>query len=287
MNHAMWHKPATQANVASLRDRGVSVLGPASGPQACGETGPGRMLEPAELVGALGGIFETGTFDGLRVLVTAGPTWEAIDPVRGLTNRSSGKMGYAVATAAMEAGARVTLVSGPTALPDPERLRTERVTSAQQMLEAVLAHIEDTDIFIAVAAVADYRPAQPAPRKIKKDAERPVLDLVRNPDILATVCERHPDVYAVGFAAETDDLEAQARAKLETKGADLIAANRVGVPGTGFESDENGLTLVDRDGITPVPVMHKWRLARVLVAEIARRYHAKSTATGSRFAHRG
>jgi phosphopantothenoylcysteine decarboxylase/phosphopantothenate--cysteine ligase len=286
MNQAMWQKPATQANIQSLLDRGVTLLGPASGVQACGETGPGRMLEPPDLAAALGALFETGEMDGLRVLVTAGPTWEAIDPVRGLTNRSSGRMGYAVATAAMEAGARVTLISGPTSLPDPDRLDTVRVGSAREMLNAVLARMEHTDVFVAVAAVADYRPAEESPGKIKKGAERITLELVRNPDILATVCAEHPNVYTVGFAAETDDLEIHARAKLTAKGADLIAANRVGLPGVGFEADDNGLWLVDRDGAVTLPIMPKSRLARMLVAEIARRYHAKGSAESSRFAHR-
>ncbi|BAU49060.1 phosphopantothenoylcysteine decarboxylase [Sulfurifustis variabilis] len=286
MNQQMWQNPATQSNLARLRERGVRVFGPASGSQACGEVGPGRMLEPAELVGLAAEIFATGELDGVRVLVTGGPTWEAIDPVRGLTNRSSGKMGYAVAAAAAEAGARAVLVSGPTTLPDPDRVRTVRVVSAREMHDAVMAEIDAADIFVGVAAVADYRPVESAPRKIKKEAERLTLDLVRNPDILADVAKRRPDIYAVGFAAETEDLEARARAKLEAKGLDLVAANLVGRPGSGFEADTNTLLLVDRRGTTELAQAHKTALARILIHEIAQRYHAQGRAQDSRHAHR-
>lgn len=286
MNQQMWQNPATQANLARLRERGVRVFGPGSGSQACGEVGPGRMLEPVEIARLAAELFETGELDGVRVLVTAGPTWEAIDPVRVITNRSSGKMGYAVATAAVEAGARVILVSGPTALPDPERVRTVRVTSARQMYDAVVSEIDATDIFIGVAAVADYRPIETTPRKIKKEAERLTLELVRNPDILADVARRRPGVYTVGFAAETEELEARARAKREAKGLDLVAANLVGQPGSGFEADANALLLVDRSGTTELPQAPKTALARTLIHEIAQRYHAQGRAQDSRQAHR-
>lgn len=286
MNQQMWSNPATQANLVTLRRRNVQVFGPGSGEQACGEVGPGRMLEPVELVALTAALFDTGELDGLKVVVTAGPTWEAVDAVRGLTNRSSGKMGYAVAAAAAEAGASVTLISGPTTLTDPERVTTLRVTSAQEMHDTVMTHIAGAHIFIAAAAVADYRPARPAATKIKKDAERLTLELVRNPDILASVASLPQPPFTVGFAAETEDLEEHARAKLEAKGLDLIAANLVGVPGRGFEADENSLLLVDRAGREELPLATKPQLARQLIHHIARRYHAKRRAQDSRQAHR-
>jgi phosphopantothenoylcysteine decarboxylase/phosphopantothenate--cysteine ligase len=192
MNQQMWNNSATQANLATLKKNGIRIFGPAEGSQACGEVGPGRMLEPAELVTLMADLFTAGELDGLRVVVTAGPTWEAIDPVRGLTNRSSGKMGYAVAQAAMEAGANVTLISGPTALPDPERVHTVRVESAQEMHDAVHAQIADADIFIGVAAVADYRPARTVGEKIKKTEAKMTFELERTPDILASVAALKP-----------------------------------------------------------------------------------------------
>lgn len=287
MNQAMWGHRATQANLERLVRQDVAVWGPAEGDQACGETGPGRMLEPGELVARAAALFETGLLDGLTVVVTAGPTWEALDPVRGLTNRSSGKMGYAVATAAMEAGARVRLISGPTALPDPERVETIRVASARQMYDAVHARIRDAQIFIGVAAVADYRPAQVAPQKIKKTGAPITLELVPNPDILASVAALRPPPFTVGFAAETDDLERHARAKLEAKGLDLIAANPVGGREGGFESDTNRLTLLDRAGqVVRLPRQSKARLARCLIQEIAQRYHAKHRTEDTGRAHR-
>ena len=277
MNQQMWSNTATQVNLATLRKNGVRTFGPAEGSQACGEVGPGRMLEPAELVVLVSNLFTAGELDGLSVVVTAGPTWEAIDPVRGLTNRSSGKMGYAVAQAAMEAGANVTLISGPTALPDPERVRTLRVESAQEMHDAVHAHIADADIFVGVAAVADYRPTQAAEDKIKKSQEKMTLELVRTPDILASVAALKPAPFTVGFAAETENLEQHARQKLGTKKLDLVAANRVG-PGLGFEADENALLLVEHGGVTELPVQPKDKLARALIRHIAARYRAKHTA---------
>jgi phosphopantothenoylcysteine decarboxylase/phosphopantothenate--cysteine ligase len=282
MNQQMWANPATQANLATLRARGVRVFGPAEGSQACGEVGPGRMLEPAELTTLTAALFETGELDGLTVVVTAGPTWEALDPVRGLTNRSSGKMGYAVSEAAAAAGAHVILVSGPTALPDPERVTTVRVMSAQEMHDAVHRHIRGADIFIGVAAVADYRPAEAAAQKIKKQADTLTLTLVRNPDILASVAALKPAPFTVGFAAETENLEANARAKLEAKHLDLVAANRVGIEGSGFETEENTLLLVDRAGTTELPRAAKSQLARALVREIARRLKSRNTRAQAR-----
>ena len=273
MNRQMWDNAATRANLATVANNGVRIFGPGEGSQACGEVGPGRMLEAAELVTLTGGLFATGALDGLTVLVTAGPTWEAIDPVRGLTNRSSGRMGYAVAQAAAEAGARVVLVSGPTALADPERVHTIRVTSAQEMHDAVHARVGSADIFIGVAAVADYRPAQVVDKKIKKDEAKITLDLVRNPDILASVAALRPAPLTVGFAAETEDVEQRARRKLESKKLDLVAANRVGA-GLGFDAEENSLLLVEREGVTELPLQPKPKLARALIRHVAAKYHA-------------
>ena len=268
MNQAMWDNPATQANIATLRERGVRICGPGSGSQACGETGPGRMLEPQELAAELAKTFATGALTGLRVLITAGPTREAIDPVRYISNRSSGKMGYAVAQAAHEAGAEVVLVSGPVSLPAPAGVRRVLVESARQMHAAVHEALDGADIYIGAAAVADYEPATVAPHKIKKCSETMTLDLVRAPDILATVAalERRP--FVVGFAAETQDVEANARAKLEGKRLDMIAANRVG-DGIAFDQDENALLLLWRGGREDLATSGKLELARRLVARIA------------------
>ncbi|MDO8706481.1 MAG: bifunctional phosphopantothenoylcysteine decarboxylase/phosphopantothenate--cysteine ligase CoaBC [Sulfuricaulis sp.] len=277
MNQQMWNNNATQSNLAAVNKNGIKIFGPGEGSQACGEVGPGRMLEPADLVTLTSELFATGELAGLTVVVTAGPTWEAIDPVRGLTNRSSGKMGYAVAEAAAEAGAKVILVSGPTTLTEPERVRTIRVTSAQQMHDAALAQAATANIFIGVAAVADYRPAQTASKKIKKTAERITLELVRNPDILADVAALKPAPFTVGFAAETDNIEAQARQKLESKKINLIAANRVGLD-LGFESDENSLLLVEHGQVTELPAQPKPKLARALIRHVAASYRARSGA---------
>ena len=286
MNQQMWANPATQANIVALRRRGVSVFGPGEGSQACGETGLGRMSEPTELVTMTAELFKAEVLDGLKVVVTAGPTFEAIDPARGITNRSSGKMGYAVAVAAMEAGAQVILVSGPTALPDPERVTTVRVTSAQEMYDAVHAHIDGADVFIGVAAVADYRPLETQPRKIKKGAERVTLELTKNPDILESVARRAERPFVVGFAAETDNLVEHARAKLDNKALDLVAANPIGMPGSGFDTDTNRLTLVERDGVTELPTAAKQQLARTLIQHIASRLHAGHRIKNPRQAHR-
>lgn len=278
MNQQMWNNAATQSNLAAIKKNAVRIFGPAEGSQACGEVGPGRMLEPVELVTLVSQLFATGELDGLTVLVTAGPTWEAIDPVRGLTNRSSGKMGYAVAEAAAESGARVILVSGPTSLPDPDRVRTVRVESAQEMYDTVHQHAAEADIFIGVAAVADYRPTRTAERKIKKTETTITLELERTPDILASVAARQPAPFTVGFAAETENLEQHARAKLERKKLDLVAANRVGAD-VGFAADENSLLLVEREGVTELPTQPKTKLARALIHHIAARYRAKNDAT--------
>lgn len=273
MNQQMWRNPATQENITVLQKRGVQVFGPGEGSQACGDVGPGRMLEPAELVTLTASCFETGDLDGLNVLITAGPTWEALDPVRGLSNKSSGKMGYAVAEAAAEAGARVTLVSGPVSLVPPERVTTVQVTSAEEMHNAVHDRIAGVAIFIGIAAVADYRPASAATQKIKKSGEHMTIELVRNPDILASVAALKPAPFTVGFAAETENLEAAARNKLASKNVNLIAANLVGGPEGGFGSDENRLLLVDHTDSIELPLAPKSKLARTLVQHIAKKYH--------------
>lgn len=223
MNQAMWHDAATQQNLQTLRERKLLLFGPDSGDQACGDVGPGRMLEPTAITELCAAQFATGALAGVKVTITAGPTREAIDPVRYLSNHSSGKMGYALAQAAVDAGAAVTLVSGPVAIPAPDRVRLIKVESAQQMLEACLA--EPGEVFIGVAAVADYRPARVAASKIKKQSDTLTLQLVRNPDILATIAQLKPKPFCVGFAAETEQLADYAKGKLHDKRLDMILAN--------------------------------------------------------------
>lgn len=286
MNQQMWHNAATQENIALLQARGMRIYGPGQGAQACGEVGPGRMLEPGELLVLLAGQFESGLLEGVCVMLTAGPTREAIDPARFISNHSSGQMGYALATAAMEAGARVTLIAGPTALADPERITTVHVTSAQEMFDAVHARIADTNLFIGVAAVADYRPRTPATDKIKKDAETRTLDLVRNPDIVASVAALPTPPFTVGFAAESCDVEANARAKLAAKNLDLIVANPIGIPGSGFASDTNAVTIIDRTGTTALAPAAKSQLARTLIQHIAGRFNEKGRSKNTRQARR-
>ena len=278
MNQQMWRNAATRANAALLTDRGVTVLGPASGAQACGETGPGRMLEAAELARLAGGLFEHGGLDGRRVLVTAGPTREPLDPVRFIGNRSSGKMGFAVASAAAEAGARVVLVAGPVVLATPERVTRVDVETAAQMRAAVLAEAGNCDIFIAAAAVADYQPATRAPQKLKKSSQRVEILLERTPDILAEVAATPDAPFTVGFAAETERLAEYAEAKLQAKSLDLVAANLVGGDQGGFESDDNALEVFWEGGGKSLPLTSKGRIARQLIDVIVQRYHGKSAA---------
>lgn len=274
MNREMWSHPATQRNLAQLRADGATVLGPASGDQACGEVGDGRMLEAAELFEDIVAQLAPKPLAGERVLITAGPTFEAIDPVRGLTNRSSGKMGFALARAAREAGAEVTLVAGPVHLPTPRGVRRIDVQSAEQMLAAVLPLAATHGIFVATAAVADWRPARLAEHKIKKDGKKqaPSFELTENTDILATVAALPNPPFCVGFAAESEQLAVHARAKLERKKLPLVVGN-LG-PAT-FGRDDNALLLVDARGEQPLPAdggtADKLTLARALVAEIARR----------------
>ncbi len=274
MNREMWAHPATQRNVAQLRADGAHVLEVGRGEQACGEVGDGRMLEPDELLEDLIAFFQPKVLQGQRVLVTAGPTYEAIDPVRGITNLSSGKMGFAIARAAREAGAEVTLVAGPVCLPTPRGVQRIDVRSAREMQQAVSAAVPEARVFIAAAAVADWRPAQTAAHKIKKDGsgQPPALDFVENPDILAGIAQseraRSGALYCVGFAAESEDLLAHAQAKRARKGVPLLVGN-IG-PAT-FGRDDNALILVDEQRATELPRADKLTLARQLVGEIARR----------------
>ena len=274
MNREMWANPATQRNVAQLRRDGVHVLDVGQGDQACGETGDGRMLEAGEILGDLIAFFTPKLLAGQHVLVTAGPTYEAIDPVRGITNLSSGKMGFAIARAAREAGAEVTLVAGPVSLPTPRGVTRVNVKSARDMLGAVLACMDQATVFVATAAVADWRPASAADQKIKKDGsgDTPELRFIENPDILATVAQsprgQSGELYCVGFAAESHDLLAYASAKRARKGVPLLVGN-IG-PAT-FGQDDNALLLVDAHGATEVPRASKLELARKLIAEIAQR----------------
>ena len=272
MNRQMWANPATRRNVERLRADGIFILGPAEGDQACGETGLGRMLEANDLVERLIDFFQPKLLLGKRVLVTAGPTFEAIDPVRGITNLSSGKMGYAIARAAREAGAEVTLVTGPTAIAVPTQMRVIPVRSAQDMLQAVLDHVAATDIFISVAAVADWRVASPATSKLKKDGSgaAPALTFVQNPDILATVAALPSAPYCVGFAAETDDLDKNAQVKRKKKNIPLLVGN---LAQHALGADDNALVLYDQAGITRLPQGDKLSLARQLITAIAQRVH--------------
>jgi phosphopantothenoylcysteine decarboxylase/phosphopantothenate--cysteine ligase len=273
MNRAMWANPATRANAALLQQRGIRLLGPDNGAQACGEIGPGRMLEPVDILAALDLRAGSGELSGRRVIVTAGPTREPIDPVRYITNRSSGRMGYAVASAAVRSGADVVLVSGPAEIPAPYGMELVRVETAQQMLEAVHSRVGEADIFIAAAAVADYRPAEVADQKIKKKADNLSLDMVRAPDVLASVSALSRPPFLVGFAAETHDLETHARIKLESKNLDLIAANTVG-PDKGFDRDDNALVCLWPGGREDLGHGSKATLADRLIALIAERMNA-------------
>jgi phosphopantothenoylcysteine decarboxylase/phosphopantothenate--cysteine ligase len=274
MNREMWANPATQRNVAQLKADGIHVLDVGQGDQACGETGDGRMLEAEEILEDLVAFFAPKTMAGQHVLVTAGPTYEAIDPVRGITNLSSGKMGFAIARAARMAGAQVTLVAGPVHLPTPRGVQRIDVRSARQMLDAVQAQVDKASVFVSTAAVADWRPDTQADQKIKKDGsgQTPVLKFVENPDILATVAQsaraQSGALFCVGFAAESHDLQAHATAKRIRKGVPLLVGN-IG-PAT-FGQDDNALLLVDEAGARELPHASKQALAEQLIADIARR----------------
>lgn len=280
MNQAMWAHPATQSNMQVLQQRSVQVFGPASGQQACGDVGPGRMLEPDALVSAAAGCFQVELLSGRHVLITAGPTQEAIDPVRYISNHSSGKMGFALAEAAAEAGGQVTLVCGPVHLPTPDRVTRVDVLSARDMLAACEAAMP-CDLLIAAAAVADYRPEAIAPHKMKKNPgteDGLALNLVRNPDILATLSARPDRPFCVGFAAETQNLIAYATRKLLDKKLDLIVANDVADARIGFNSEDNSVTVIDpQQNSTRFSQASKGLIARQLIAFIAARYHSLHT----------
>ncbi|HEY8384576.1 MAG TPA: bifunctional phosphopantothenoylcysteine decarboxylase/phosphopantothenate--cysteine ligase CoaBC [Porticoccaceae bacterium] len=273
MNQGMWSKASTASNIELLRERGFIILGPDAGSQACGDVGPGRMLEPLGIVGGLESLFSSEVLAGRKVVITAGPTREAIDPVRYISNHSSGKMGYALAAAAAAAGADTWLISGPTVLSTPDRVKRIAVTSAAEMLEATLAAIEGCDLFIGSAAVADYRPKTVAEHKIKKNDQNDTMTLVleKNPDIIATVASLPQRPLTVGFAAETRDLEEHARRKLERKHLDVVIANDVSRTDIGFNSDDNQVLLVTAEGSEWLSLMNKNELARELISRFASR----------------
>jgi phosphopantothenoylcysteine decarboxylase/phosphopantothenate--cysteine ligase len=276
MNHVMWNNPATQSNRDVLEQRGIHILGPGTGSQACGETGAGRMLEPETIAATVCGLSVgkgKGLLEGKSVIVTAGPTREPIDPVRYITNRSSGKMGYAIARAAAAQGANVVLISGPVSLPAPPGMDVHHVNTAQEMYDATHEHIANADIFVAAAAVADYRPAKTEKQKIKKDNETSNIDLVRCPDILTSVAALHMPPFTVGFAAETEKVEDHARSKLEKKKLDMIVANQVG-DDRGFDHDDNAVNVLWQNGTKEFPKAAKAELARDLIELIAERYFA-------------
>lgn len=278
MNQQMWAHPATQRNLAQLRHDGVQILGPNAGEQACGETGLGRMLEPEQLLHALHDYFHTKVLAGKRVLLTAGPTYEPIDPVRGLTNRSSGKMGFAMARAARAAGAEVQLIAGPCPLSTPDGVQRIDVITAQEMYDAVMQHVDHADIFIATAAVADWRVANTSAQKIKKQIahdEAPTFILQANPDILAAVAQRKNAPYCVGFAAESENLAEYAQTKRRTKKIPLLIANH---GPSAFGQDDNEVTLFDEMGSLQWPRTDKYMLAQQLIVEIAKRLEKRHCA---------
>jgi len=269
MNQQMWKDEATTTNIDTLVKRGAQIVGPAAGQQACGDIGPGRMEEPSFIADAVASLFETGQLAGKRVVITAGPTREALDPVRYISNNSSGKMGYALARAAVDAGAITTLVSGPVSLAPPDHIQFFGVMSAEQMLEQCLTLLPDCDIFIACAAVADYRPAKFENQKIKKAAQEMTLQLVRSPDIVSAVAASEHRTYTVGFAAESNNLLNYARDKLQRKGLDMIVANDISDQSIGFNSEDNAVTVLWRDGQQFLKRANKGAIARQIVHLIA------------------
>ncbi len=277
MNRMMWQNEATRENCRCLRRRSIQLFGPDEGEQACGELGPGRMVEPQALVDSIRKFFEPGILEGVSVLISAGPTRESIDPVRFISNRSSGKMGYAVAEAAAKAGASVTLVSGPVALAAPGVDEVVVVETAKEMAEAVLERASDVAIYIGIAAVSDYSPAVVETSKIKKEVETTTLVLNKTVDILGAVSALEDRPFCVGFAAETDSVEAYARRKLHDKKLDMIAANLVGGEQGGFESDENALHVFWDSGDQLLKMVHKKELAKQLIKVITEKYNAKNS----------
>ena len=281
MNQAMWHKTVTQQNLQRLRQQGVEIIGPAVGEQACGESGLGRMLEPELICERILGHTPTQALQGCKLMITAGPTREPLDPVRYITNRSSGKMGYSIAAAALEMGAEVVLVSGPTNLSPPIQAQFIQVETAQQMHDVVMSHVNACNIFIGAAAVADYRPSALLDHKLKKQQSQTLLELVENPDIIATVASLPNKPFVVGFAAETHDLESYAHQKLSGKNLDMIAANWVGQSEGGFDSNRNALEVYWQGGHAHLPMTDKSLLARQLLSLITERWYENNSAQNS------
>ena len=269
MNQAMWSQPASQENIARLKQRGITIFEPDNGIQACGDIGPGRLQQPDAIVDQFSRIFESNALSGKKVVITAGPTREAIDPVRYISNHSSGKMGYALASAMVDAGASVTLISGPVSIESPERCKLVSVNSAQDMLEAASSAVETADIFISAAAVADYYAAEIAPQKIKKKSDKMSLNLLKTPDIVAILSKNNPKLFVVGFAAETDQVEYHAREKLIGKKLDAVIANDVSRSDIGFNSDDNEALWIDADSCISLSKKNKTQLAREIAVLIA------------------
>lgn len=272
MNQGMWRDQSTQQNLQTLKDKQVAIFGPGDGSQACGDVGPGRMLEADDISQRAAQQFRSNILDGVNIVITAGPTREAIDPVRYISNHSSGKMGFALAEAAVEAGAAVTLIAGPVALDTPERVTRINVNSALEMHQSVMESLSLCDIFIGSAAVADYRPVDIANQKIKKSTEQMTVELIRNPDIIADVSKHQDAPFTVGFAAETQDVKNYARSKLERKNLDIIIANDVSDTEIGFNSDNNAVTVISKNEQLDLPLASKQQLSRHLIVEIAKIY---------------
>lgn len=273
MNHEMWKHPATSDNVDTLRDRQVHVIGPDSGIQACGDIGPGRMVGPEIIVDQISEFFKTGELQGIRVVITAGPTREALDPVRYVSNYSSGKMGYAIASAAIDAGALVTLISGPVNLIEPEGCKFLSVVSAEEMLSAVLEVSESAHIFIGAAAVSDYKIESISEEKIKSNDETLTLTLRKSPDIIQSVAKKYEHLFVVGFAAESNNLEGYAKEKLEKKGLDAIIANDISRSDIGFNSDSNEVSWIDKNSSLIFSKRSKTQLARDIIQQILKSFH--------------
>ena len=273
MNHEMWKHPATSDNVDTLRDRQVHVLGPDSGIQACGDIGPGRMVGPEIIVDQISEFFKTGELQGIHVVITAGPTREALDPVRYVSNYSSGKMGYAIASAAIDAGALVTLISGPVNLIEPEGCKFLSVVSAEEMLSAVLEVSESAHIFIGAAAVSDYKIESVSEEKIKSNDETLTLTLRKSPDIIQSVAKKYEQLFVVGFAAESNNLEGYAKEKLEKKGLDAIIANDISRSDIGFNSDSNEVSWIDKNSSLIFSKRSKTQLARDIIQQILKSFH--------------
>lgn len=269
MNQAMWSQSASLENIERLKQRNITVYEPDDGIQACGDTGPGRLQQPEAIVDQLCGIFDSGILSGKRVVITAGPTREAIDPVRYISNHSSGKMGYALASAMIEAGATVTLISGPVSLDSPDRCQLIPVVSASEMLEAATEAVKEADIFISSAAVADYQVTEASSQKIKKKSDKMSLNLSKTPEIVAILSENNPKMFVLGFAAETENIESYARDKLNKKKLDAIIANDVSRDDIGFNSDDNEALWIDTDSCQSLSKKSKTQLAREIVVLIA------------------